>query len=89
MMRNNSTTDTAKIENRGNSKSLWRYKRYSRKTWYADIFRFLCQETVQNKIKIGEGQVEKSQFLSVLTWTIRYIKKYFLMIANEFYLLQH
>jgi hypothetical protein len=28
---------------------------------------------VQNKIKIGEGEVEKFQFLSDLTGTIRYV----------------
>jgi ABC-type polysaccharide transport system permease subunit len=39
-------------------------RRYFRKTWYADIF--LMPASVQKKIKIGEGQVEKSQSLSVL-----------------------
>jgi hypothetical protein len=29
---------------------------------------------VQKKIKIGEAQAEKTQVLSVLTWTIRYIE---------------
>jgi hypothetical protein len=43
---------------------------------------FYMPARMQKKIKIGEGQVEKSQFLSVLTCTIgtiRYniIKKYF------------
>jgi hypothetical protein len=37
-------------------------------------FLFFMPANMQKKIKIGERQVEKSQFLSVLTWTIRYMK---------------